>query len=216
MESKHEEIVMSITAQFVAEQEAGQSPRLEEYARRYPQYVDEITDFVTYYYAVEAGLPTNTSSIPSLSPSSRAALDRAWRRVDALPASESSALSALARRQRCTLTQLANTLDLSVDIVEQLARGQIDPDTLPRELLQRLAYALVQPISVVRQALGILEPPTTVPLVHKVQTSRQQRPQQSFGTAIQSSSQISSAQKACWYSILDREEQEKGLSLQEL
>ena len=49
MEQAHEETILRITAQFVAEQEAGKRPRLEDYARRYPQYVDEITDFVTYY-----------------------------------------------------------------------------------------------------------------------------------------------------------------------
>ncbi|MGH2507850.1 MAG: hypothetical protein ACRDHZ_10685 [Ktedonobacteraceae bacterium] len=205
MESKHEETIMSITAQFVAEQEAGQSPRLEEYARRYPQYVDEITDFVTYYYAGETGLPTNTASMPSLSPSSRAALERAWQRVDALPSSESSALSALARRQRCTLTQLANMLNLSVDIVEQLARRQIDPGTLPYELLQRLANVLVQSISVVRQALGVLEPPAAH-LLAKVQTSYRLLPRQSFYTAVKTSPQISATQKDFWRTILAREE----------
>lgn len=201
MEREHEETVMSITAQFVAEQEAGQSPRLEEYARRYPQYVDEITDFVTYYYAVEAGLPTNTTSIPSLSPSSRAALHQAWRRVDALPASESSALSALARRQRCTLTQLAETLDLSVDIVEQLAKHQIDPQTLPSELWQRLAYTLGQPLSVVRQALGILEAQTFT----GAQVSRPVSPRPSLRTALHMSRLISSAQRDLWENILMRE-----------
>ncbi len=204
MERAHKETVMSITAQFVAEQEAGHGPRLEEYARRYPQYVDEITDFVTYYYAVEAGLPTNTASIPSLSPSSRAALDRAWERVDALPTSASSALSALARRQRCTLTQLADTLDLSGDIVEQLARRQIDPATLPHELLQRLAYALVQSMSVVRQALGLLEPPAT-PILAEARASYTLLSRQSFRAAVESSSQISTAQKNLWQIVLERE-----------
>jgi hypothetical protein len=205
MEREHEEAIMSITAQFVAEQEAGQGPRLEEYARRYPQYVDEITDFVTYYYAVEVGLPTNTASIPSLSPSSRAALNRAWERANTLPSSEASALSALARRQRYTLTQLADVLDLSLDIVEQLARQQIDLNTLPHALLQRLAYLLVQPISVVRQALGALEPSTT-PARAEARTTSNLLPRQNFRTAVQTSRQISTAQKDLWQTILGRED----------
>lgn len=204
MERAREETLMRITAQFVAEQESGQSPRLEDYARRYPQYVDEITDFVTYYYAVEAGLPTDTTSVPSLSPSSLAALGRAWERVDALPASESSALSALARRKRYTLTQLADTLDLSVDLVEQLARRQLDPATLPYELLQRLAYALVQSISVVRQALGIIEPPAT-PILAETHGPYNLPPRQSFRAAVEASPQLSAAQKNLWQMILERE-----------
>lgn len=199
MERAREEMVTRITAQFVAEREAGKAPRLEEYARRYPQYVDEITDFVTYYYAVEAGLPTDTASIPSLSPTSRVALDRAWERVDALPASASSALATLARHRRYTLTQLAETLDLSGDVVEQLARRQLDPMTFPGELIQRLADALSQPLSVVRQALGILEPPATPILAG----SRPQR--QSFRAAIEDSAQISPGQQARWLALLERE-----------
>lgn len=204
MEQAREEAVMRITAQFVAEQEAGQRPRLEEYARRYPQYVDEITDFVTYYYAVETGLPADTASMPSLSPSSRAALDRAWERVGALPVTEASALSALARRQRCSLSQLASALDLSVDIVEQLARRQLDPATLPRELLQRLASVLAQSISVVRQALGILDPPSTSTLA-EARATYNLAPRQSFRAAILASSLLSVEQKVLWQAALERE-----------
>ncbi|HEU5383954.1 MAG TPA: hypothetical protein VFV38_51830 [Ktedonobacteraceae bacterium] len=204
MEQAREEAVMRITAQFVAEQEAGQRPRLEEYARRYPQYVDEITDFVTYYYAVETGLPADTASMPSLSPSSRAALDRAWERVGALPVTEASALSALARRQRCSLSQLASALDLSVDIVEQLARRQFDPATLPRELLQRLASVLAQSISVVRQALGILDPPSTSTLA-EARATYNLTSRQSFRAAILASSLLSGEQKVLWQAALERE-----------
>ncbi len=204
MEKAREETLMRITAQFVAEQESGQGPRLEDYAQRYPQYVDEIADFVTYYYAVEAGLPTDTTSVPSLSPSSLAALDRAWERVDALPASESSALATLARHKRYTLTQLADTLDLSVDLVEQLARRQLEPATLPYELLQRLAYALTQSISVVRQALGILDPPAT-PMLAEARASYKLPPRQSFRTAMEASPQLSASQKGLWQMVLERE-----------
>lgn len=204
MEREHEEAVMSITAQFVAEQEAGQGPRLEEYARRYPQYVDEITDFVTYYYAVEVGLPTNTTSIPSLSSSSRAALNRAWERANALPSSKASALAVLAGQRHCTLAQLADTLDLSVDIVEQLARQQINLETLPYKLLQRLAYALAQPISVIRQALGALEPPAT-PIFAEAQAFRNRLPRQSFRATVHASHQISATQKDLWNTILAQE-----------
>lgn len=204
MEQARDEAVMRITAQFVAEQEAGQRPRLEEYARRYPQYVEEITDFVTYYYAVETGLPVNTASMPSLSPSSRAALDRAWERVGALPATEASALSALARRQHCSLTQLASALDLSVDIVEQLARRQLDPGTLPRELLQRLAYTLAQSVSVVRQALGILDPPLT-PALAETRATYNVSSLPSFGAAITASPHLSAEQKKLWQTVLIQE-----------
>jgi len=210
MGQAHEEEVMRITAQFVAEQESGRRPRLEDYARRYPQYVDEIADFVTYYYAAEAGLPTDTASVPSLSAGSRAALDLAWERVTTplpgsptLPASAVT-LAALGRRQHYSLSRLAATLDLSADIVEQLARRQIDPATLPRELLQRLSNVLAQSISVVRQALGLPELPSTPFLAEQRAAYRSGLP--SFQEAISASPYLSATQKKSWQAILEDEE----------
>lgn len=202
MEQAREEEIMRITTEFMAEREAGRKPRLEEYARRYPQYVDEITDFVTYYYAVEAGLPTDTTSVPSLSAGSRAALDLAWERVREPLAQQSLTLAALARRRRYTLSRLAAALDLSDDIVVQLARRQVEPETIPREILQRLSRVLSQSMSVVRQALGLPEVPSTPFLVEE----RAARQMPSFREALLASLQLSAAQKERWQAVLEREE----------
>lgn len=207
MEQAHEEEIMRIIAQFVAEQEAGRRPRLEEYVRRYPQYVDEIADFVTYYYAVEAGLPTDTTSVPSLTAGSRAALDLAWGRVNTPLPGESVTLAGLAARQRYSLARLATVLDLSVDIVERLAGGQIDPNTIPREVLLRLTRVLSQSIGMVRQALGLFDVPST-PMLAEERASYALSPQSSlpsFREAIAASSQLSLTQKKNWQALLERE-----------
>lgn len=204
MKRVHEEALLRITAQFVAEQEAGQRPRLEDYVRRYPQYVDEIADFVTYYYAVEAGLPTNTASMPSMSAGSRAALDLAWERVTTPLPGNPLTLVTLARQQHYSLARLAATLDLSADIVEQLARRQIDPATLPRELLQRLSRVLSQSLSVVRQAMGLPELPSTPFLAEQRAAYRSGLP--SFQEAISASPHLSAARKRSWLAILRDEE----------
>lgn len=207
MEQAREEEIMRITAQFVAEEEAGQRPRLEEYVKRYPQYVDEIADFVTYYYAMEAGLPTDTTSVPTLTAGSRAALDLAWSKVHTPLPAEAVTLAALARRQDYSLSRLAALLDLSADIVEQLAGCQLNPITLPRELLQRMARVLSQSTSVVRQSLGLPDLPTTPVLAEERATysvsSSTARP--SFREAVATSSQLSVAQKKSWEKILERE-----------
>lgn len=207
MEQAREQEVLRITAQFVAEQEAGLRPRLEDYARDYPQYVDEITDFVTYYYAMEVGLPTDTTSVPSLSAGSRAALNLAWERVNTPLPVESVTLEMLAQRQRYSFARLAALLDLSADIVEQLAFRQLDPATIPREVLQRLARVLGQSLSVVRQALGLLEVPSTPAIaearVPYVLSSESEPP--GFRAAITASSQLSLAQKKRWLALLERE-----------
>jgi hypothetical protein len=205
MEQAHDETIMRITAQFVAEQEAGKHPRLEDYARRYPQYVDEITDFVTYYYAVEAGLPTDTASVPSLSAGSRAALDLTWERVDTPFPGESVTLSTLARRRRYSLSRLAATLDLSADIVEQLARRELEPTSIPRELLQRLTRVLAQSLSVVRQALGLPEVPSTPALAEERTPYRFEQAPLTFREALEASSKLSAAQKERWQAVLEHE-----------
>lgn len=204
MEQAHDEEIMRITAQFVAEQEAGERPRLEEYVRRYPQFVDEITDFVTYYYTVESGLPTNTASIPSMSAGSRAALDLAWERVTTPLPGNPLTLASLARQQHFSLARLAASLDLSADIVEQLARSQIDPVTLPHELLQRLSRVLAQSLSVVRQALGLPELPSTPFLAE--QRASYHSGQISFQEAIVASPHLSKARKQSWLAIVQDEE----------
>ena len=213
MEKAREQEVMRITAQFVAEQEAGLRPRLEDYARSYPHYVDEITDFVTYYYAVEVGLPTDTASVPSLSAGSRAALNLAWERVNTPLPLESVTLEMLAQRQRYSFTRLASLLDLSVDIVERLAARQLDTATIPREVLQRLATMLSQSMSVVRQALGLSDVPVTPPIVEKHVVAEARAPYASadcavppsFREAVTTNTQLSSAKKKRWLALLERE-----------
>jgi hypothetical protein len=207
MEQAHEEEIARITAQFVAEEEAGLRPRLEDYARKYPQYVDEITDFVTYYYAMEVGLPTDTTSVPSLSAGSRAALHLAWERVNTPLPVEAMTLEMLARRQRYSLTRLAALLDLSADIVTLLAEGQIDPPTIPREVLQRLSSVLGQSMSVVRQVLGLPEVPST-PIVAEARATYAISPpadKRSFRAALTASSRLSFAQRKRWLAQLERE-----------
>ena len=56
MERAPDDAVLRITAQFAAEYAAGQQPRLEVYAQRYPAYAHEIADFVTYFYTAEGDL----------------------------------------------------------------------------------------------------------------------------------------------------------------
>jgi hypothetical protein len=214
MEQAREQEIMRITAQFVAEQEAGLRPRLEDYARHYPQYVDEITDFVTYYYAVEVGLPTDTTSVPSLSAGSRAALQLAWERVNTPLPLEEVTLELLAQRQRYSFARLASLLDLDADIVERLARRQLDPMTIPREIFPRLATILSQSVSVVRQALGLPDVPATPVLTERrvvaearvpYGSSTEQATLPSFRDAVVNSTRLSVAQKKHWLTVLKRE-----------
>lgn len=199
-----EQEIIRITAQFVEEQEAGLRPRLEDYARRYPQYVDEIADFVTYYYAVEVGLPTNTSSVPSLSAGTRAALDLAWERVNTPAPGGETPLELLAKRQRCSLARLGVMLDLSSDLMELLAKRELVLSSLPLELVQRLTRVLNQPLHVVREALGLPAVPTT-PAITERRASYAVSDEKSFREALLDSEQLTANQRERWLKALTQE-----------
>lgn len=70
-----------VTARYVAQFRAGQHPSLSENLSQYAQYADMIADFVAYYHAIEVDIPQATETIPSLSQTSRAALEEAWKNV---------------------------------------------------------------------------------------------------------------------------------------
>ncbi len=135
---RQEEDVLHITAQYVAEVQAGQQPRLSDYLVRYPHYADAITDFVTYYHAVEEDLPVeylsprqdspftaaSVGELPQLSETSRAALQRAWKHIEQherMPTNLDTTLLTIASKQGLSMSQLAAKIGLSSDIVEKLA-----------------------------------------------------------------------------------------------
>src|SRR2546429_6128299 len=75
MSNEQELFLLGITAQYVAEVQAGRQPRLSDYLTRYPRYADAIADFVAYYHAVEEPMPTlfTTATGQRLLPSQLAA-----------------------------------------------------------------------------------------------------------------------------------------------
>ncbi|HET8843084.1 MAG TPA: hypothetical protein VFN35_16595 [Ktedonobacteraceae bacterium] len=206
MEEVLDEVLLRITAQFVAEREAGLHPRLDDYMRRYPQYAEGIADFVAYYYALEAPLPEGAISIQPLSLDSHAAIEQAWKREEAGALSQENKMTllALARQQHYSLLQLAEALDLNADIVEQMARRQIDPATLPHELLQRLTGVLAQSMKVVHRTLGIFEQPASATLAER-RTPYELPARQTFRQALLSSEQLSPTSRECWLDILEQE-----------
>jgi len=209
MEEVHEEQIMMITEQFVAELEAGQQPRLADYEQRYPQYAGEIADFVTYYTVLEASALRASETVPKLSTNTQEALKEGWERVFSQYTPAEASLQVLAQRQQYSLTQLATRLDLSQDLVEQLARRQLLSATVPHELLQHLAMLLAQSIEVVRKALEHVAAPTLAeerPVYGLPELVRSTVPlPATFREALLNSSRLSAAQKERWLAILENE-----------
>ena len=222
MSREEEEAVLRITAHYVEELHEGRQPRLSDYLLRYPQYADAITEFVTYYHALEVEVPVEApvaskevsrASMLPLSEGSRIAMDRAWNRLSqagGVGSNSSMTLQLAASKRQKSLLQLAGEVGISVDIMEKLAQSMIDAATIPKEVLKRLAQALVQPLDVIS---GILADSANKRMVHGVAESasdyslgEQSHIQtQSFREAVERSPNLSDEQKDVWRGILDAE-----------
>ncbi len=218
--NKEQEAVMRITARYVAEVQAGLHPRLDEYLARYPQYADEIVEFVAYYQAVEAHIPPVIDAPGSLSDTSRIALQRAQERLarsKARSPEQISTLLIMANKERLTPSRLATRLGLSVDIIELLEQRQIDPSTLPRKVGRRLAQELHLSTGVIDAYLSSTGQEASFKRKKnpqlKVAEEQVQYPERdanmtrgiSFRQAVEASAQLPDEQKRIWLDILTDE-----------
>lgn len=213
MAREQEEALLRITARYVAEVQAGQQPRLSDYLARYPQYASAIADFVAYYHAVEMYVPAGMDADTSLTDISREVLRRVQARVWQYP-EQGVNLLPLANGRSFTLAELADRLNLSLDIMIQLEQRIIEPATIPYELYRRLAAALEQPVSAVqdyfqandqsRQGAGSrAKPRLWVAEEQACYPGITQRP--GFRQVLKASQLISAEQAADWEAILARE-----------
>lgn len=215
MDREQEENVQRLTARYVSELRAGYHPRLSDYLSRYPQYADVITDFVTYYHAIEVGSPEEIEIIPPLSQASRAALDEAWKRVlhaDFVVYNALNSLQMAAYNVNKSLSELATEIGLSQDILKKLDQHSIDAATIPRELCHRLAKALQRPLAAVEMYLGLVKYKQLAQGVAESPTTYRVEDQPvldmhllRFQEAIEQSKNLSGEQKVVWHSILERE-----------
>ncbi len=214
MAREQEEAILRITACYVADVQAGRQPRLSEYLARYPEYASAIVDFVAYYHAIEVHVPVGIETHQPLSHVSQEVLQRVQEQVLPQPIKRIDTLLIVDGRS-LTLPELADQLNLSVDIVIQLEQRMIKPATIPYELLRRVAMVLQRPVSVIetyfrlhdrsqddetrhgeRQSLRVAEGQARYPSDAR---------KQSFRRALEASSLLSSEQYTSWSTILKRE-----------
>ena len=217
MNREQEEVVMRITAAYVAELQAGQQPRLGDYLRRYPQYADMLTDFVTYYHAVEAQIPEEAEAkeMPALSAASCIALQRVTGgSTGDYPGPIT--LQAVIRKQHLSFSEVAASVGLSVDILEKLVQRSIDVATLPQEMFRRLAQTLRLPLNTMSEMIGASGSRQPVYGVAESAASygvsrtgeaadESSKHMQSFREAMEQSSLLPEEQKEGWRAVLARE-----------
>jgi len=210
MDKQQEEAVLHITARYVEEVQAGRQPNISDYLARYPQYADEIADFVAYYQAIEIDVPYQIDTMPALSEDFHIATDSAWKRISQPESTSTPKLTTLlitTSKQHLTLSQLAKKIGLTVDIVTKLERHNIKASSIPRELLNRLAEVLQHPLDAIQ---AYFEPPNEQPSsrhqIAEAQSAYQMEEQsQSFREALEESLQLSGEQKHAWIEILNQE-----------
>ena len=214
MDREQEEAVLRITAQYVAEVRAGHQPKLSDYLARYPQFAAEIADFVAYYHTVEVDLPGETSITSPLAGDLHIAIDPAWRSILQHGATSTSNLATLlvtVNRQRLTLSQLADKVGLSVDVVAKLEQRKIAASSIPKEMYKRLAEALQQPMRAIEAYFeSFNERSSYRQQVAEAQVAYQVNelpaiPVQSFREALEESVQLSGEQKHVWFDVLSHE-----------
>jgi hypothetical protein len=140
MTEQPDDTLLQITARYVSELQTGQQPRLSDYLARYPQYAEAIADFVAYYHTAETHIPDDLTLAPSLSKTSHSVLQQFQaEKPPVAPSALPTTLMAGPDNRRLTLSQIANRINLSTDIVLLLEQRSIDPATIPDAVISRLA-----------------------------------------------------------------------------
>jgi hypothetical protein len=203
-----------ITARYEAEFRAGANPRLDDYVRRYPEFADELIEFVLYFAAVTAQLPEDDfAPADQLSAGSQAAL-AAVRAEMGLPAesqvaasSEAPAIDSLFRRGVAlglTPPQLAAATELSTDLLAKLDDRAIAVASIPRELFEMLARALKTGADVVLAFLASPRGQTRAGAQLYLAERPPEYPQESFAAAVRGST-LSPEQQRRWTDAVQRE-----------
>lgn len=206
-ERSRQYILDRITAQYTDEYHAGLSPRLEDYVRRYPEYADELTDFVLYFHAVSLNLP-EPDAVPAqaLSPAAEAALARI-RGLNPNSANTPAPIESLVKQGRTqgyNARQLAAEVGLSTDLLGKLDAKVIAANSIPRTLISRLAQTLATAPEAVAAYLGLSAPAGAGQFFYSEQAPAQR--QESFIDAVQAST-LDDAAKREWNEVVDRERQ---------
>jgi hypothetical protein len=193
MSREQEVTLLHITAQYVAEVQAGEQPRLSDYLVRYPHYADAITDFVAYYHAIEEVMASTETT-----------LGRSM-----------TTLLTTATGQRLPISQLAAGLDLSIDIILLLEQRAIAPATIPRLLYEQIAMLLQRPDAVVQEYFCYLDQCQSRSVVPKRKRQTKVAEEDagyrvshvaakpSFRAVVETSLLLSAEQRGRWRDVLD-------------
>lgn len=198
-----------IKAWYAAECDAGRLPDMRVYLERYPDYADELRDYVVYLHTIAVDLPA-PAAVPAaeLSPAARSVLTRmAAEGVAAqvptmaqtvVRVAETETLVSRAGRAGVKPIQLVAKVGINIDILTRLQNGLIAPGSVPRTLIQRIAAVIAETPATVETLLGLNAPAQSA---FFYSNTAPEHSQDTFLDAVQKSA-LSEEQKQEWRAIV--------------
>jgi hypothetical protein len=202
--NQREDELDRITARYVEEFQAGKAPRVADYIQRYPQYADELMEFVLYFHAIAADLPEpDALPAPQFTPAASAARARLREQGGSESVEPVSGLFSQGLAAGYPPPQLAKTIGLSWDVLAKLEARAITATSIPGTLIQRLADTLKVAPAAISAYLQESAQAQSGAFFYADTPPEQQ--QETFLIAIQSSSQLTQEQKREWTDIVEQE-----------
>jgi len=153
--------------------------------------------------------------MPEISEELHIAMSTAYHRVDRQArrvVREFTTLLVTRENKAISLSSLAHTLHVSIDIATKLEQHSIKASSIPQVVFNYLAEALQQPQDAIRAYFEIDYRPSVVQskiaetkMPYHIDEAVNEHIQ-SFRQAVEESSQLSEEQKDAWYEVLNRED----------
>jgi hypothetical protein len=191
-----------ITAEYVEERRAGRSPRVEDYARRYPEFARDIRLFVADYLLIGERLP-EPDPVPTAPLSSAALAALAQIELESAPDVPIVGLVTRGIERGFEPPRLAAAVGISMDVLGKLDAKAIVADSIPFTLVERLAEKL-QAVPKAIAAFLVGAAPAQAPALYYAEQAPEQR-QESFLDAIQASNALDEHAKQEWANIVARD-----------
>ncbi len=170
--------------------------RLAELIERHPEHEREIVEFAVYDAVFEQGHVFAPDEMEGESRFLRRAELLRQRMTVASSSPSIASLSAAGQAAGHSLATLAKLLRLGYPIMVKLDRRLIDPATIPRSIVERLAEALSRPVDAIIAYLR-LPPAVSTEASYRSPNAPRAR-QQDFQFALKSSPGMSKDDRAVW------------------
>ena len=205
MENRNETSLDDVLDAFVSEYDRPTSENLREWVKRYPHFRPDLVEFAAVW-AEQLVLPR----APEIGPETENVLiDRAMSHVHNVAYgqeaqrreqadNDESIVSLMAEAQRAGMNaqQFAEACDLDIALVSKLNSRQLEPESIPPKLTNRVARLLQRPVAVIA-AYFAKSPQAVSGRAFLSRGKPEGAARQSFADAVRSSS-LSDEEKARW------------------